>query len=241
MVPVTPSTWLAFYWRNRDDNGAFQKLATTDLGRLAELTKTHLDDALAFMDRITGSAFGNMLLVPGSLGRVHILHHGSSCATPAGPAFLIFIQGNLSDCSYFKILPHNSAIEQIKGTMGTRSGTTNCPTLAAMLGAVSEGEFMILPAEATSNVLQLQPNHLMINPDVFVMANGAPTVAAKTLAAAFAIISWCRGDPEDTERDEELELAKAAIAKGAETLLAMLWAVENGGLTPVILEDVMAG
>jgi hypothetical protein len=235
MVPVTPSTWLAFYGRNRDDNGAFQKLATTDLGRLAELTKTHLDNALAFTDTITGSAFGNMLLVPGNLGKVHILHHGFSCVTPTGPA-LIFIQGNLSDCSYFKILPREAAVEQIKGTTGTRSGTTNCPTLAAMLGAASADEFKTLPAEA-SNVLQLQPNHLMINPDVFVMANGASTVAAKTLA--FVIISWFRGDPEE-ERDEELELAKAAIAKGAETLLAMLWAVENGGLTPVILEDVMA-
>jgi hypothetical protein len=138
-----------------------------------------------------------MLLVPpGSLGRVHILHHGFSCVTPAGPA-LIFIQENLSDCSYFKILPRNLAVEQIKRTTGTRSGATNCPTLAAMLGAVSAEKFKNLPVEA-SNILQLQPNHLMINPDhVFVMANGASTVAAKTLA--FAVISWFRGDPKETK------------------------------------------
>ena len=235
MVSVTPSTWLAFYGRNRDDNGAFQKLATTDLGRLAALTKSHLENALAFTDTITGSAFGNMILVPGSDGCVHILHHGFSCVTPSGPA-LIFIQGNLSDCSYFKILPRGPAVEQIRVAGGTRSRTTTkCPTLKDMLGADSSEAFKALPAQGSLILLQ-HPNHLMINPDVFVMANGASIIAAKVLA--FSIISWFRGDQDENEPDEEMEHAKAEIAKGTETLLAMLWASENAGLTPVILEDV---
>ena len=69
----------------------------------------------------------------------------------------------------------------------------------------------------------------MINPDMFVMSNGAPTTVAKTLA--FSIISWFRGDPDEAAKDEELEQAKADIAKGAETLLAMVWVAENLGLT----------
>ena len=112
----------------------------------------HLDNALAFTDTITGSttsAFGNMLMFPGSQGRVHILHHGLSCVTLAGPA-LIFIQGNVSNCSYFKILPRGPAVEQIKGMMGTRLQTTNCPTLEEMLGAVSADEFKSLPTEANN-------------------------------------------------------------------------------------------
>lgn len=76
----------------------------------------------------------------------------------------------------------------------------------------------------------------MINPDMFVMSNGAPTTVAKTLA--FSIISWFRGDPDEAAKDEELEQAKADIAKGVETLLAMVWVAENLGLTPVILEDL---
>lgn len=135
MVPLTPFTWLAFYGRKRDDNGAFQKLlATTGLGRWAALTKTHLESAQAFTDTITESAFGNMILVPRSIGKVHILHHGFSCMTLNGSA-MIFIQGNLSNCFYFKILPCGPAVKQIKvlsdGTVtgGTRScTTTKCPT-----------------------------------------------------------------------------------------------------------------
>jgi hypothetical protein len=156
---------------------------------------------------------------------------------------MILIRGNLSDCSYFKILPRGPAVEQIKvlsgGTVagGTRSRTTTkCPTLEDMFGADSPEAFKDLPAQGTL-ILHQHPNHLMINPDVFVMANGAPTIDAKSLA--FSIIAWFRGDPDKAARDEELEQAKAYIAKGAETL-AILWAAENLGLTPVILEDVTA-
>jgi hypothetical protein len=146
-------------------------LATTDLGRLAAGTKTHL---VKFTDTITGSAFRDMILVPGSDGHVHILHHGFSCVTPNGPA-MIFIQGNLSDCSYFKILPRGPAVEQIKVAGGTRSRTTTkCPTLEDKLGAASPEAFKDSPPPPTQGSLTLHqhPNHLMINPDVFVMANG---------------------------------------------------------------------
>lgn len=234
MVPVSPATWLAFYARNREDNGAFQRLSDTDLGTFATRTRTHLNDALHFTESVAGSAHGNMLVVPGPPGKVHLLHHGFTCATADGMV-MIFVQGNLSDCCYFKVLARPSAIEQIKVVVNNRSRTTNCPTLADMLGATTADEFKDLPA-AGNVILRQHPNHLMINTDIFTMANGASTVSSKSLA--FAIINWFRGDPEEPDTEEDIIEAKMEVARGAENLLAMLWASENEGLSQIFLDDV---
>ncbi|KAI2493347.1 hypothetical protein MHU86_21192 [Fragilaria crotonensis] len=234
MVPTPSLTWLAFYARNREDNGAFQKMYESELGPLAAVTKTHLDDALAFTDTIAGSAYGNMVMVPGLPGKFHILHHGFTCTTSKGTS-MIFVLGNLSDCSYFKVLPRAAAVEQIKVTTGPRVRSTNCPTLADMLASTTEDEFKALPAQG-NGILRQHPNHLMINPEIFMMADGATSVNAKTLAAT--VIAWFREHAEEDEDDEDLRALKTELKSGAESLLAMLWASENEGLTPIELVDV---
>ena len=238
MVPVSPTSWIAFYARHREDNGTFQRLFETDLRALAERTKSHLGNALAFTETVAGSAHGIMMIVPGPPGKVHILHHGFACSTVDNRSVIIFAQGNLSDCSYFKVLPREAAIDQIKaraeGTRGWK--TTNCPTLAEMLSADSADSFKDLPAQG-NGILRQHPNHLLVNSDIFAMSDGAATVNAKALA--FAIISWFRDDPDNPETDEEVIESQAEVALGAETLLAMLWASENEALTQVVLDDVI--
>ena len=244
MVPVSPSTWLDFYAKHREDTGAFQRLYEADLGTLATKTKTHLGNALGFTETIAGSAYGTVLLVPGPPGRMQVLHHGFTCSTNIGLS-IIFIQGNLSDCSYFKVLPRELAIEQIRISVGGRTRSTNCPTLEEMMQAGSEEAFKALPAQG-NGILRQFPNHLMINSDTFMMTDGATSISSKALA--MDIINWfnrkveaeaaeVEGEEEDHEREERLEYAGEMIL-GFETILAMLWASENDGLTPILLTDV---
>ena len=235
MASVKALTWPAYYARNRDDGCAIQNLFQTDLGTLAAKSKAHLQSVGAFTETITGGAHGNMLLIPGAKGRMHLIHHGFSCLTDDGFA-LVFVQGNLSDCSYFRILDRNEAVEEIKVIQGRRVTITNCPTLGSMLEATSATQFASLPAQG-NGILRQRPNHLMINGDVFLMADGAPTISAGSLA--LAIIDFVRIEREgDDADDEDTVEAKQELAIGAETLLAMLWASENGGLTPIQLQDV---
>ena len=235
MVPSPPTTWVNFYGQNREDNGAFQKLADTDLGAFATRTRTHTGSALNFTESIAGSAHGNMLIVPGQAGRVQFLHHGFTCSTESGMA-TIFAQGNLSDCSYFKILPRDKSIEQARIVTGSTARTANCPTLDDMLGASSEEAFKDLPSRGNV-ILRNFPNHLLVNTDVFILADGASSASAKALA--FAIISWFNGNPDDSDPDDDVTEEKSELAKGAETLLAFLWASENERLTPIVLDDVV--
>jgi hypothetical protein len=77
----------------------------------------------------------------------------------------------------------------------------------------------------------------MINGDVFLMAQGAPIVPSGALA--LEIIDFVRINLEGEDADDEDTVeAKQELAIGAETLLALLWASENGGLTPIQLRDV---
>ena len=166
---------------------------------------------------------------------MNLLHHGFSCLTD-GDFSLVFVQGNLSDCSYFKILPREAAVEEIKVVNGRRVTTTNCPTLEAMLGARTADEFKDLPAQG-NGVLRQRPNHLLINGDVFLMVEGAPSFSAKELA--INVIEFVRPVTEgDEEDDDDMLEAKREASAESETLLAMLWACENNGLTAVPLEDV---
>ena len=235
MASSNPLSWSAFYARNRDDKGVFQTFFDTHLGTRASRSKLHLRDVAKFTETITGSATGNALIVAGAPGRMNLLHHGFSCLTD-GDFSLVFVQGNLSDCSYFKILPREAAVEEVRVVNGQRVTTTNCPTLEAMLGARTADEFKDLPAQG-NGVLRQRPNHLLINGDVFLMVEGAPSFSAKELA--INVIEFVRPVTEgDEEDDDDMLEAKREASAESETLLAMLWACENNGLTAVPLEDV---
>ena len=72
--------------------------------------------------------FGSMMLVPVPPGRMQMLHHGFTCESEEMGFQLVFAQGNLGECCYFKIVPNEDVTEPIKVTNGgRRTMTTNCP------------------------------------------------------------------------------------------------------------------
>ena len=87
-------------------------------------TTTHLNNPGNLTDTICGSAHGNMMLIPGITGQIHLLHHGFPCNTPDGMA-LVFVQGNLSDSAYFKVIDREIVTEPIKSptARGTKPQT----------------------------------------------------------------------------------------------------------------------
>jgi hypothetical protein len=240
MATIRTITWSTYYARQREDEGVIQALFDTDLGTLAARSRAHLDNAASFTESITGRAFGNALVVPGENGRMHLLHHGFSCLTESEFS-LVFVQGNHSDSSYFKILNREAAVEEVRSAVARRASAQqiNGPTLASMLATTTAEEFASLPAEG-NGILRGHPNHVLVNGDLFLMANGIPTVNSSTFA--IQIINFLRvvghGDADDSSDDESMIAAKKEASEGAETILAMLWASENGRLTPIQLQDV---
>ena len=235
-----PRTWTEFYVRNRKNGDTIEELFAANMAGMTLLTVEHLANTGKLTDTIIGSSHANMIMVPGRPGQMHLLHHGFGASTSEG-FNLIFIQGNLSDSAIFKMLPRESAVAQIRGegaegprTRAVAAGadTLLCPSLNSMLGADTAVEFMNLTAEGNT-ILAEKPNHIMVTPEIFDIAKGNKTVDAKKLA--FDIISWLEEDEDD---EEELRVLKEKEALGVETLLAMLWASANQGLTPVILNDV---
>jgi hypothetical protein len=235
MASTNTLTWTTFYARHRNDEGAIQSLFDQGINEFLNTTISHFEAPHALAQTIGGSAYANVMLVPGEIGRMNLLHHGFSCNTEAGFA-LIFVQGNLSDCSYFKVLPVVEATDRIRSPgEGPRrtTGTINCPSLDAMREATTADGFAELVAQGNV-ILKKKPNHILVPPTIFLMADGETDVTSKNLA--INIIDAIRIDPE---MDDDEEMArKEGEAQGLELLLAMLWASHNGGLTPVTLSDI---
>ena len=202
-------------------------LFRTDLAMYATRTKLHFENLPSFTETITGNPNGNMLLTPGPRGKMHLLHHGFPCLTDTGYS-LVFVQGNFSDCSYFKVLNRTEATANV--------GVQNCPSLESMLNCTSEAQFTNLPP-STNGILREFPNHILIDGDMFLLANGVPMVSAAMLANQIIDFVRIQLDGDDPDDEDEVE-AKQETALGAEALLAMLWASEAGILTPVNLMDV---
>jgi hypothetical protein len=228
MAPVTSIAWTTLYARNREDEGTFQSLFDEELAALVNRTASHLANPDKLVQDIAGSMNGNMMMIPGEAGRMHLLHHGFVCNQPEG-FDLVFVQGNLGECFYFKVLPREEATTQIQINTGRRPSTTNCPTLASMRGATTADEFAALEPDGNTILLQ-KPNHVVIHPVIFLLAKGAPTVHSRQLA--LTILDGIRIVPED-EADEEETARKEVEALGLELLLGMLWASENDGLTDI--------
>ena len=234
MAPVNALTWTAFYARHREDEGAIQSLFEKETKELVDTTVGHFEDPNKLTQTIAGSAYANVMLVPAQTGHMHVLHHGFGCNTESGFS-LIFVQGNLSDCSYFKVLPTKEATDQIKSAMeGRRNNSTiNCPLLTTMRNAMTADEFAALEPQGNV-ILRKKPNHLLIPPVLFLQMDGASDIRSKDLA--ITIINVLRVDPD--EDDDEEAARKETEAQEFELLLAILWASENNGLTPVPLTDI---
>ena len=234
MASTSSLTWAAHYARHRDDGGAIQRSFKGNLGHLAKKTMGHLEDTEELTRSIAGSNQTNFMMVPGKKGRMHLLHHGFTYEDVDEGFSILFVQGNYPDSCNIKSLSMTEAIAPIRWATGrTKLATVVCPSLDRLLTANTAEEFAKLEAQG-NDILKEMPNHLMVVPDVFLMAEGAANVKARDLAITF--IEWVRTDP-DEEDDEETADARKTLGEGGETLLAMLWASDQGRLTQVPLSD----
>ena len=143
MAITTFGTWTMFYECNRDDNGAVQRLFRTNLRAFATMTENHLDDTNRVTATVAGSNFGNMILVPGPNGFMHVLHHGfTHTAELGGATSIVAIHGNLSEAN-LKVIPAETIVTQAGNNVGRRSAV-ECPSLDNILGTKSAEEFRAL-------------------------------------------------------------------------------------------------
>lgn len=241
-IPAAAATalWTDFYERNKGDGGPFQTLFETNTRALTAKTTKHTSSVNKLTESITGSGYGNMMLVPGEPGRVQVIHHGFATETN-GEFALVFIQGNLTDGSIFKVLPRDEVVEPIAefpededdadGAQGVAA--RNAPGYLSLIEVDNAQDFgELLPEE--NEVLMNLPNHFLIHPKVFALTLGARSIPSRDLA--FAIIRRIIGP--FTEGENELDDDEDAAGRDYEGLLAWLWAVENGLLPEIRLQDV---
>ena len=230
MAPITSGTWSAFYERNKEDNGAIQRLFRTNSTMFSVMTENHLDDTDRIMATVAGSNYGNMLLVPGPTGFMQVLHHGfTHSAELGGPMDIVAVHGNLSEAA-LKVIPSDTIAIQAGNKTGRRSAL-ECPMMESILGTRTAEEFVALEPEK-NGILKKKPNHIFIGPDIFYLAQGAKIVRSGELAAL--IIDKFTIDADD---DDQVAQAKLDEAGTTEFLLAFLWASENNRLTPISLEE----
>ena len=237
MAASTSTDWVSYYRDNRKDGGTIEALYALDDDELADISKGHNNDVNAFRTTISTSGGGNFLLAPGPKGTVNFLHQGFVTTTKLGGAtILAFIQGNFSS-SPFKVLgrPADVVVPIDRGRATTRgkAAPTACPTLVAIFAASSEDAFAALPGEVET--LANRPNHILVHPRIFTMAEGPKTIRSKALA--WNIIKRMNEELANAETDQE----RADVTEDQENLgvlLAFLWASEKGLLTPVTLSDL---
>lgn len=229
--------WVSYYRANQADGGTIEALYAFDDEELAEISKGHNNDAGKLRATIAGSGGGNIVLVPGPKGFVNFLHQGFATTTHlGGDVILGFIQGNFST-SPFKVIgrPADAVIPIDQGRATTRGKTapTACPTLAAIFGAGSGDEFAALPGEV--DTLAGRPNHIFVHPSLFTIADGPKSARSKTLA--WAIVDKLATELLTAGSDQE-RAATREEQENVGTLLAFLWASEQGLLSPVTLTDM---
>jgi hypothetical protein len=175
--------WTDYYERNRNDGGPIQALFDTNAKSLARKAEGNLNDVGRLTNFITGSSYGNMVLVPGRPGTMQLVHHGFACNTREGFT-LAFAHENLGDCTAFKTIQRREdlvapvagrADNEEEGEERTRSA----PTLDSMLGAESANEFAGLEGEG-NDILDRLPNHCFITPDTFIKTEGSKKSRPRT-------------------------------------------------------------
>jgi hypothetical protein len=222
--------WVSDYKANRGDGGTIEALCAFDDEELAEISKGHNNDAGKLRATIARSGGGNILLV-------NFLHQGFATTTHLGGDMILgFVQGKFTT-SPSKVIgrPADAVVSIDHGRSATRGKTAPaaCPTLVAIFGAGDEDAFVALPGEV--DTLANRPNHLFVHPRMFTKSDGPKSVRSKTLAwhlienLTEGLIA-AESDQERAEIEEEQD--------NVGTLLAFLWASEQGLLTPVTLTNI---
>ena len=75
--PTTDApNWVDYYVKNRNDGGPIQTLFNQTLQTVDQRSTEHLGNTNTITETIVGSAFANMMIVPGAAGTMQVLHHG---------------------------------------------------------------------------------------------------------------------------------------------------------------------
>lgn len=197
--------WTDYYDRNRNDGGPIQALFDTNAKSLARKAEGNLNDVGRLTDFITGSSYGNMILVPGRGGTMRLVHHGFACNTKEGFT-LAFAHGNLGDCTAFKTIQREELVAPVAGRDDNEEEgegrTRSAPTLDSMLGAESADEFAGLEGEG-NDILDRLPNHCFITPDTFIKSEGSKQISSKNLA--FYLIEKFQSFGRRGRRDQRRE------------------------------------
>ena len=236
------SLWTDFYERNRNDGGPFQALFETNTATLAAKTARNKASIPRLTEAIAGSGNGNMMLVPGTGGMVQVIHHGFATEVD-GEFALVFVHGNVDEFATFKVLNRESAVEPIARVLEPEDGVDDvgppraearqAPSFLSLIEAENARDFGELLPEG-NDVLTDLPNHFLIHPKVFALTMGARSVESKYLA--FEIIA--RIIHHEEEELDYLDEDEPDEGQDYEGLLAFLWAVANGLLTEVRLNDI---
>jgi hypothetical protein len=210
-----PTTWTAFYNKNRNDGGAVEALFQQDDDTLSAIAKNHTLDRNKLISTITGSDGANFMLVPAAKkNSLEWIHQGMAFdLTFGGDMLLAFAHGNLSS-SPFKLLTITSAIDNL-GTTGstTRKATAGqlSPKPESYFSVKDEAGFAALPAE-DCGVLQGHPNHAFIHPSYFIHCDGPKTVRASYLAVAIIDQLQEQREAEPNNADAQAEVADEMTA-----------------------------
>jgi hypothetical protein len=245
---MNPTDWTAFYESKKDDGGFVESLFALDDDELADISLSHLDDGGAFTTTIAGSGGTNFIVIPSTIkGKVEVLHQGfASSLHLGGEVILAFIHGNLSG-SPFKILSSLAVVEGI-GTHRTATrqatratGGVLSPAPEDYFGVDSEAEFRALSA-ADCTVLQKRPNHMFFHPKHFIKQNGPKSKSAASFALSI-IATLNRRHEKARNPDDATDNVQALVDIEDEkvevcSLLAFLWAVENGLLNGIDLKEL---
>ena len=147
-VGMTESTaradnWTDFYQRHKADGGPFQTLSEASAAEHSRRTKSHLNNANKLTETVAGSDYGNMILIPGPEGIMHLIHHGFACNTST-MFVLAFAHGNLGESTTFKLADREAMVRP-----AVTEGIA-VPSLESMMGAESPDEFGALEAEGNT-------------------------------------------------------------------------------------------
>ena len=121
MAPITTTArtdkWTDYYVRNRGDGGPIQALFDANTKSLARKTEGNLNNVSKLTDFITGSSYGNMVLIPGRPGVMQLVHHGFACNT--GEEFTLAFASR-------RWVPHRERCT-LRSAPGPCHGNRKCP------------------------------------------------------------------------------------------------------------------
>jgi hypothetical protein len=168
-----PIGWTTYYERNKQDGGGIQRLFEAGLSTLSIITTSHFKKPDKLIETIAGSTYANMIMVAadddGTI--VNLLHHGFVNASTFGER--LPSSSSPETRRRHRLNPCPTPVRWYPSKLDrgrTRGAAIDSPTLNDMLN-VEYKEFADLRGGGNT-ILRDKPNHMMIGPAVFMIAEG---------------------------------------------------------------------